>query len=214
MKVPNPEALRNGPPRIGGGGGAVLAALLLATALLAGCARHATDRPPADNRLRDSLYSSPQTFDPALCQSVPNSQMLQQIFEGLVQYDSHNRLVPCLAQSWEVSNGGKTYTFHLRSGVKFQNGQPLTAEDVAYSLSRALDPKLASPVAAEYLKDIVGSQEVLDGQSLRLSGVRVADPQTVAITIDKPAAYWINTLTYCVAWVVCKSAVAPLGDDP
>ncbi len=160
------------------------------------------------------MYSSPQTFDPADSESVPNSQMLQQVFEGLVQYDANNKVVSCLAQSWDISPDGKTYTFHLRPGVRFQNGQPLTADDVAYSLSRALDPALKSQVAPEYMQDIVGAKDVIAGKTLTLSGVHVINPQTVSVAITSPKAYWVDTLTYPTGFIVCKSVVGKLGHRP
>lgn len=177
----------------------------------AGCGNHGAAKPPADNILRISMETAPVSFDSAVIQDVDTSQLLQQIYEGLVQLSPDNKLVPCLADSWKISPDGKTYTFHLRSGVKFQNGQPLTAADVAYSLARPLDPALASPVALTYLGDIVGAQDVAAGKAQSLAGVKVIDPQTLSITITQPKSYWINTLTYPTACVVCKSAVAALG---
>lgn len=93
-----------------------------------------------------------------MCQDVYTNQLLQQMYEGLVQWSTENTVVPCLAEKWDVSKDGLTYTFHLRKGAQFQNGMPVTADDVVYSLKRALDPKLNSPVASLYMKDIVGQQ--------------------------------------------------------
>ncbi len=188
-----------------------LAYCLLALALLSGCAHHNAATPPADNRLRISMESSPTTFDNAVLQDVYTTQMLQQVYEGLVQYDEKNNIVPCLAAKWDISPDGKTYTFHLHPGVRFQNGQPLTADDVAFSLARPLDKTLGSPVALTYLGDIVGAQDVADDKTQALAGVKVLDPQTVSVTITKPKAYWIDTLTYPTSWILCKSAVSKLG---
>ena len=131
--------------------------------------------------------------------------MLQQVFEGLVQWSPDNKIVPCLAEKWDVSQDGLTYTFHLRPNVKFQDGSPVTASDVEYSMTRALDPKLGSPVALIYLGDIAGAKELNAGKATDLKGVKVVDPQTVAITITKPKAYWIYTLTYPTGYVVSKA---------
>ena len=157
------------------------------------------------------MESSPTTFDNAVLQDVYTTQMLQQVYEGLVQWSPDNKVIPCLAKSWDVSPNGLTYTFHLRPGVKFQDGSSVTASDVAYSLARPLYPQLASPVALTYLGDIVGAKAVADGTAQMLAGVKVIDPQTVSVTISSPKAYWIDTMTYCTAWVVEKSAVASLG---
>jgi ABC-type oligopeptide transport system substrate-binding subunit len=69
-------------------------------------------------------------------------------------------------------------------------------------MRRALDPALASPVALSYLGDIVGAKDLANGKSSVLTGVKVIDPETVAITIEKPKAYWIDTLTYPTAYVI------------
>ena len=160
------------------------------------------------------MQTAPITFDPAMCQDVGSGQMLGQAYEGLVQYDTHNQVVPCLAEKWDVSADGRTYTFHLRPNAKFQNGLPVTAADVAYSLRRALEPKLASPVAKQYLGDIVGALDIYNGKATQLSGVKVLDPQTVAITITQPKAYWLATLTYSTGWVVCKAIAEKRGTQP
>ncbi len=159
------------------------------------------------------MQTAPVTFDPAMAQDVETNQMLQQSYEGLVQYDSNNKVVPCLAEKWDISSDGLTYTFHLRP-AKFQNGTPVTADDVAYSLLRTLNPKLASPVAPEYMNDIKGALDVYNGKAATLTGVKVIDPKTVSITITKPKAYWIDTLTYPTGWVENKAIAEKDGTNP
>ncbi len=159
------------------------------------------------------MQTAPVTFDPAMCQDVETGQMLQQSYEGLVQYDPNNKVVPCLAERWDISPDGLVYTFHLRP-AKFQNGMPVTADDVAYSLLRTLNPKLASPVAPEYMGDIKGALDVYNSKAVTLTGVKVLDPKTIAITITKPKAYWIDTLTYPTGWVECKAIAEKEGTSP
>ena len=169
----------------------------------------------AGNIFRYPIKTSPTTFDPAMVQDGDTIDLLQQVFEGLVQWSPDNKVVPCLATKWETSKDGLTYTFHLRPGVKFQDGAPVTASDVLYSMQRALSPKLGSPVALNYLGDIAGAKDVISGKAAALKGVKVVDPLTVAITITQPKAYWIYTLTYPTAYVVSKAqarADAPLTD--
>ncbi len=164
---------------------------------------------PANNIFRYAIKTSPTTFDPALVQDGDTIDLLQQLFEGLVQWSPDNKIVPCLAEKWDISPNGLTYTFHLRPGVKFQDGSPVTASDVLYSMRRCLDPKLGSSVALNYLGDIQGAKELNSGKTTELSGVKVVDPQTVAITITKPKAYWIDTLTYPTAYVVSSAEARP-----
>ena len=77
-----------------------------------------------------------------------------QIFSGLVALDRDMNLVPDIAESWEINDDGNTYTFHLRQGVKFHNGEEVTAADFKYSWERACRPRTGSPTAATYLNDI------------------------------------------------------------
>lgn len=194
-----------------------LFALGAAACLLPGCAPNSGGSAKhASNVFRVPILASPTTFDPAMVQDGTTIDLLQNVFEGLVQWSPTNRIVPCLADKWTVSPNGLVYTFHLRPGVKFQDGTPVTAQDVFYSMHRALNPKLGSPVALDYLGDIVGAREEMAGKSNALAGVKVLDPQTVAITISKPKAYWIYTLTYPTAYVVSQAeadaAQGPMSD--
>ena len=184
------------------------APLLIAAgaALAAGCGHKdgAASR-GAGNVFRVPVINAPTTFDPAMVEDGPTIDVLQQVFEGLVQWSPDNKVVPCLAEKWDVSPDGLTYTFHLRPNVKFQDGSPVSASDVLYSMTRALNPKLGSPVALNYLGDIAGAKELNAGKAADLKGVKVLDPMTVAITITKPKAYWIYTLTYPTGYVVSKA---------
>ena len=190
----------------------LLPLLLLPTLLAAGCGHKngsvgvfGGGDTHAANVFRYPIKTAPTTFDPALVKDGDTIDVLQQCFEGLVQWSPENKVVPCLAEKWDISKDGLTYTFHLRPGVKFQDGSTVTASDVYYSMHRALEPKLQSSVALTYLGDIVGAQELGSGKAADLPGVKVVDPQTVAITITKPKAYWIYTLTYPTGYVLSKA---------
>jgi oligopeptide transport system substrate-binding protein len=183
----------------------VFSAAALLVGLVAGCGPHGTQS-TSSNTFRIAMTASPSTFDPAMVRDGPTIDLLQQIFEGLVMWTPDNKIEPALADSWTVSKDGLTYTFHMRSGVKFQDGTPVTAQDVYDSIRRCLDPGLHPTVALTYLGDIVGSDDVNSGKAKDLAGVKVIDPSTVAITIKKPKAYWIYTLTYPTAYIISKTA--------
>jgi ABC-type transport system substrate-binding protein len=184
-------------------------ALAVPAAALAGCGHHHTQGVPAGNTLRYAIGNRPTTFDPAMVQDSATIDLLQNIFEGLVQWTPDGKLAPDLAQSWAVSADGLTYTFHLRKDVKFQDGSSMTAQDVAFSLRRALDPGLASPVALDYLGNIVGAKEFRAGQAKDLAGVEIVDPGTLRIRVVKPGEYWIDSLTYPTAFVVSAREASP-----
>ena len=182
-----------------------LACCLAAPLVITGCGHKSGSASRPANIFRYPIKAAPTTFDPAMVQDGDTIDVLQQVFEGLVQWSPQNKIVPCLAEKWEVSASGLTYTFHLRPNVKFQDGAPFTASDVLYSMRRCLDPKLGSPVALNYLGDIQGAKALSSGETTMLSGVKVLNPSTVAITITKPKAYWIDTLTYPTAYVVSQA---------
>src|SRR3954447_6036399 len=139
----------------------------------------------------------PPTLDPALANDTYSHLIIRQLFSGLVTYDDNLNIVPDVAAALpSVSADGKTYTFVLRKGVQFTDGQPVTSAYFKYSMERATDPKLAGSQpasqlpAALYLGDIVGVQEKLDGKATEITGVQAPDPYTLVITISAPEAYF------------------------
>jgi len=155
------------------------------------------------------LYGvDPVTLDPALSREARSQEYIVQIFGGLVAFDKDLNIIPDLAESWEVSPDGRTYTFHLRRGARFHDGKEVTADDVKYSWERAADPALGSPTAITYLGDIVGVREKLAGLAREISGVRVLDRYTLQVTIDAPKPYFLAKLAYPVAFVVDRENVA------
>lgn len=157
------------------------------------------------------LWDDPPTLDPHLVSDVTSAFVVVEVFSGLVTLDTDLRVIPDIAERWEVSPDGRTYTFYLRRGVKFHNGREVTAEDFKYSLERAADPKTQSPVADTYLGDIVGVKDKLEGKAKEISGVRVVDRYTLQITIDAPKVYFIAKLTYPTAFVVDREQIERLG---
>lgn len=162
----------------------------------------------ASGTLRYPLNSDITTLDPAKVQDVDYIDLLSNVFEGLVSYDENNQIVGQLAEKWEVINHGKTYVFHLRKTAKFHNGRVVTADDVKYSLERSCSAAIASATASNYLTDIVGVKDYSAGKAKAIEGIKVIDPQTVSISIDKPRAYFLGKLTYPCGFVVCKEAVS------
>ena len=102
----------------------------------------------------------PLTLDPHTDSNFSALQGFEHIYESLTGYDEKMNVVPALAQKWEITNDGKTYTFHLRPNVKFHNGQPMTADDVKYSIERVLDPKTAAPLRSWF--DAIQEIKVVD----------------------------------------------------
>ena len=165
------------------------------------------------NTLHYALTAEATTLDPATVQDGTTIDLLQCIFEGLVKWDEQNRIVPGMAEKWEIGPDGKTYTFHIRHGVKFHNGREMTAADFKYSFDRACDPATKSTTAATYLKDIVGVTDRLANKQgvTEISGIKVVDPYTLTITLDSAKPYWLGNMTYAIAYVVCKEEISQTG---
>ena len=168
------------------------------------------DRPVGGTMTR--LFSDPPTLDPHKTSDTTSAFIIGEVYSGLVTLNTDLQIVPDIAERWEISEDGTVYTFHLLPDAKFADGKPVTAQDFVYSLNRAANPELASPVARTYLSDIVGVTEVLDGEATEISGVRAIDERTIEFTIDAPKAYFLAKLTYPTAFVVDKANVEAGGD--
>ena len=169
-----------------------------------------TEAPEAADRLSQQagggrlvrLYFDPPTLDPHVTTDATSAQIIVEVFGGLVTIDPQLNIVADLAESWDTSPDGLKYTFYLRPDAKFHDGRSVTADDVRWSLERATNPLTQSPVADQYLGDIVGVKEKLKGDAGTISGVRVVDEHTVEITIDAPKSYFLAKLTYPTAFVL------------
>ncbi|MCK4843553.1 MAG: peptide ABC transporter substrate-binding protein, partial [Dehalococcoidia bacterium] len=151
--------------------------------------------------------TGPLTLDPAISADMSSHTYVMQIFSGLVRLDHELNVVPDIAENWEKSPDGKTYTFYLRQGVKFHDGRDVKAADFKYSWERACHPDTGSGTATTYLGDIVGAKDMLAGKTDGISGVEVTDDYTLRVTIDAPRAYFLNKLAYPTAFVVDRADV-------
>ncbi len=153
------------------------------------------------------LFVDPPTLDPHLTTDATSARIIVEVFGGLVTIDRNLDIVPDLAESWNISDDGRVYTFNLREGAKFHDGKPVTAHDVQWSLERVTNPLTESPVADQYLGDIVGVKEKLAGDATTISGVRLIDEQTIEITIDEAKSYFLAKMTYPTGFVLDKENV-------
>jgi oligopeptide transport system substrate-binding protein len=151
--------------------------------------------------------TGPLTLDPAIAADMSSYMYVMQIFSGLVGLDQQLDIVPDIANSWDVSSDNTTYTFHLRQGVKFQDGREVKAADFKYSWERACNPATGSGTAATYLGDIVGAKDMLAGKTEEISGVEVLNDYTLQVAIDAPKAYFLDKLAYPTAFIVDKANV-------
>ncbi|MGN6485540.1 MAG: ABC transporter substrate-binding protein [Thermomicrobiales bacterium] len=147
--------------------------------------------------LKVGLQADPAELDPHKTQLTAAWHVIEHIYDGLVSVSPSLTPVPALAESWEISADGITYTFKLRSGVKFHNGREMTADDVKYSLERIVDPATASPAASDF--------EVI-------ATVESADAQTSVITLKTADASFMSKLMGNAAKIVPQEEVEKNGD--
>ena len=168
---------------------------------------------PRQGGVFNTLWSDPPTIDPHLVTDGTSYGVVIEVFSGLVRLGSDpvNPFEPDLAESWSVLENGTVYEFKLRKDLKFSNGDPVTAQDFKWSFERAAHPDTASTVAEEFLGDIVGIKEIVEGTATTAEGIEVVDERTLRLTIDAPKAYFIAKLTYPTAFVLNKSNVESLG---
>ncbi|AKG53044.1 oligopeptide ABC transporter OppA [Dehalogenimonas sp. WBC-2] len=161
---------------------------------------------PASTTVLNMAGSEPYTLDPALAGESGSVLFINQIFTGLVK-TSDTGILPDIATSWDISADGKTYTFHLRNDVFFQDGRRLTAKDFKYSWERACNPATGSSTAATYLGDITGAADMLSGNASSLSGVTVVNDFTLQVSLVKAVSYFVYKLAYVTAFAVDEQNV-------
>jgi ABC-type transport system substrate-binding protein len=158
------------------------------------------------------LGADPTTLDPALSNDAGSGELCALLYDGLVRFGAGTEILPDVAEEWEVSPDGRTYTFFLRSGVRFTNGRQVTAEDFKYSFERVLDPQTKSSRGWVF-QDISGARDFMAGRAREVSGIRVLDQGTLQITLVKPFAPFLGFMAMPAALVVPREEVERWGED-
>lgn len=164
------------------------------------------------NMINVDIGDDAPTIDPAMVQDTTSARVLYDLFAGLVDFDQHNQPVPGLAEKWDISPDGKTYTFHLRDGLKFSDGTPLTADDVVFSWQRVADPKVASPYNL-LITNLTNGQAIIDGKAKPATlGIKAIDAKTVQVTLNTPNSAFIKTCSMPNLAVVSKANLTKFGN--
>lgn len=158
--------------------------LLKTTAVMALLAAATGTAIAQDKMMRVRINADIRSTDPGVNRDANSDAVVLHMVEGLVGYKDDASIAPLLAKSVDVSGDGKTYTFKLRDGLKFSNGEPLTSADVLASWQRYVDPK----TAWRCLKDVTGSGVA------NVKNVTAPDASTVVFTLEKPTALFLTTL--------------------
>ena len=157
----------------------------------------------------------PESLDPAIITSQADGRIVSAMFEGLTRFNAVTaQAEPALAKRWELSGDGTVYTFHLRDGIRWSTGEPITAHDVVYSWRRAVDPATASDYAGMLF--YVKNAEAINGGKLtdlaRL-GVRAIDDQTVRVELAAPTPFFLELCAFWTLAVVPQKSIEQHGDQ-
>ena len=146
--------------------------------------------------------ADPRGLDPALVDDGESSKPIVQMYEGLTKFgDSNTEVEPCLAESWDISEDGLTYTFHLRQGVKFHDGTDFNAEAVKYNIDRQTVNKTSDMLYADFVFGDVAA-------------CNVVDEYTVDIVLSKPSTPFLNNLAMSLGAPMVRSCSAPSPTTP
>jgi oligopeptide transport system substrate-binding protein len=167
---------------------------------------------PADLTLCNG--DEPQTLDPAIVTGQLEGRICLALFEGLTTRNAKGDIIPGMAESWTISRDGLTYTFTLRSGLKWSNGDPLTASDFLNSWERVLNPATASEYSYQ-LYYLVNGEAYGTGKLTDFSqvGVKAPDDRTLVVTLTHPTAYFLELTSFQTLCPVHLLTVKKYGND-
>lgn len=167
----------------------------------------------AENILRRGNGTEPHSLDPQISEGVPESNIQRDIFEGLISEDPEGNLIPGLAESWQISEDGKTYTLTLRA-QNWSNGNPITADDVVFSLQRLVNPATGSKYSF-IIYPIINAEEITQGieKDLNQLGVKALNPQQIEITLKESTPYFLGLLAHTSTYPVPKAVVTEHGQN-
>lgn len=154
---------------------------------------------------------NPETIDPALNSAVDGGNMILHTFECLLTVDQDGKLAPGQAESWETSEDGLTWTFHLRDGLKWSDGSALTANDFVYSWRRVCDPMVAAPYAETVLGMVEGYADAIGG-NLEALGVEATDDSTFVVHLSQPCPYFGSLAAFATLSPVQQATIDANGD--
>jgi oligopeptide transport system substrate-binding protein len=172
--------------------------------LLAGAAEAST--------LTVQIAEAPASLDPQKATGERPDLVIGDLFEGLVADDAQGRPVPGQAESWSISPDGLIYTFHLRKGLRWSDGEPLTADDFVFAFRRLVDPATAADFA--YIQFPVKNAEAINSgksEDIGALGVSAPDPHTLIITLERRTPYFLDALLQPSAYPLPRHVISGFG---
>ncbi|QYH35279.1 ABC transporter substrate-binding protein [Salinibacterium sp. M195] len=181
---------------------------LLATA----CSGNTNDGSGGDSDSREAsvqLYQAPTTFNPLVAAIGPNQLMGQLHWDGLLSVTADAEYGPRLAESWDVSEDGRTWTFNLRDDVNWSDGEAFTADDVVFTFNLYANPESGSAYAGKYA-GVVGATEFADGAADSVAGFRAPDDYTFEIELEDPNVAFLEELVAPIFFILPEHIVGEL----
>ncbi len=178
----------------------VLAAFLsmaMVAGLATGCGTPGSGKSDSDSAdgkvFRYAVNTLPTTLDPTKGQSIGDNEIQHAVTEGLTR-NTAGDVKPGIAESWDESEDGLTYTFHLRKDAKWSDGEPITAADFEYSWKRLVNPETASPYA--FIGDCLKNGQAIEQGNMDVEelGVKAVDDTTLEVTLEHPTSYFLSLI--------------------
>lgn len=185
---------------------ATLLAAVVVSSVFVGCGKGSSSG-SSDQKVTINLGADPKTIDPGLNSTVEGSRVINNVFEGLTNLDKDGKSVPGVAEKWDISEDGLTYTFHLRDNAKWSDDKPVTANDFEYAWKRVLEPNTASEYANQmfYLKN--GEAFNSGKATIEDVGVKATDDHTLVVTLENPTPYFLSLTSQATYAPVRKDIV-------
>ena len=159
-----------------------------------------------------NLSVEPKTIDPSLNAQIYGVIYISHVFEGLTVRDRDNKIVPGVAESWEISEDGKTYTFFLRTNSTWSDGKPVVAEDFVYSWQRQVDPKVASEYSYQH-EPVKNAMAITRGElPVEALGIKALDDHTLVVELEAPTAYFLEVIAFPTFSPLRKDIIEQYGD--
>lgn len=190
----------------------ILLSTCAALITLTSCSNKSTETTKQDKSIITvDLGSDVATVDPQLAEDSQSHRVTNDLFEGLTTSNQSNQIVAGLADKWDISPDGKTYTFHLRNGIKFSDGTPITANDVVYTYRRLVNPKVSSPYNMLLTNVVNGKAIIQNKKPITSLAVKALDKNTVEITLERPDPSFLAITSLWSLGVVSEANITKFG---
>jgi oligopeptide transport system substrate-binding protein len=197
----------------------LLLVIAMVLSLSVGCSQKKTETPAKQEPAKTgsdylvwNIGVDPQTWDPTLNSASDGGHVITNLFDGLTR-ETATGVVPAVAKSWDISPDKTVYTFHLRDGLKWSDGKPLTAKDFEFAWKRACDPAVASDYSFLVTSYLVGGDEYFTGKGTRDQvGVKALDDKTLEVKLKFPVPYFLSLTSFYTYMPVREDVVTAKGE--